>query len=128
MADYQVSQRKHRWFYSPIILIAMICVCVFFATNVVTLMRKNKDTRLLKDQASRELTELENRRQKLEADIASLESERGQEEVIRENFQVTKEGEGVVVIVDDTQKSEEVEEKEESFLEKIIPKKEEMEF
>jgi cell division protein FtsB len=127
MADYQVSQRKHKWFYSPIVLLVMIGVCIFFTTNVVTLVRKNKDTRLLRDQASRELTELENRRQKLETDIASLKSERGQEEVIRENFQVTKDGEGVVVIVDEEEKPVETEKKE-TFFEKIMPNRQEMEF
>ena len=106
----------------------MIGVCVFFASNMVTLIRKNNDTKLLKEQSSRELQELQTRQQRLESDIASLKSERGQEEIIRENFQVTKEGEGVVVIIDDTQKPEELEKKEKSFFQKIITGKEEMEF
>ena len=128
MADYQVTQKKHKWFHSPIVLFIMIGVCVFFASNMVTLIRKNNYTKLLKEQSSRELQELQTRQQRLESDIASLKSERGQEEIIRENFQVTKEGEGVVVIIDDTQKPEELEKKEKSFFQKIITGKEEMEF
>ncbi len=127
MADYQVSQKKTKWFHSPIVLLAMVGVCIFFGSNMITLIKKNKDTRQLKEQASRELLELQERKQKLESDIASLKSDRGQEEIIRENFQVTKEGEGVVVIVDEEEKPVE-EEKKENFLQRIIPSRQEMEF
>ena len=68
MADYQVTQKKHKWFHSPIVLFIMIGVCVFFASNMVTLIRKNNDTKLLKEQSSRELQELQTRQQRLESD------------------------------------------------------------
>lgn len=128
MTDYQVTQRKSKWFHSPIVLLVMVGVCIFFASNMVTLIRKNKDTRILKEQATRELEELELRKQKLEQDIASLKSERGQEEVIRQNFQVTKEGEGVVVIIDNESSEQEVEKKPETFFQRIIPKGDSPEF
>ena len=128
MADYQVSPKKQKWFQSPIVLFILIGVCIFFASNTMSLIKKNKDTKLLKEQASRELLELQTRQQKLEEDISALKSERGKEEVIRENFQVTKDGEGVVVIVGEEEKPEVPEKKSNSFFEKIIPKKQEMEF
>ncbi|MDQ5961803.1 MAG: hypothetical protein QG669_195 [Patescibacteria group bacterium] len=128
MADYQVSSKKPKWFHSPIVLLVLIGVCIFFASNMITLVKKNRDTRQLKEQASRELTELQVRKQKLEEDITSLKSERGQEEVIRENFQVTKDGEGVVVIIDNEKDSEEVEKKPENFFQRIIPKGDDLEF
>lgn len=128
MADYQVSQKKSKWFHSPIVLLVMVGICIFFGSNMITLIKKNKDTRQLKEQASRELLELQERKQKLESDISSLKSERGQEEIIRENFQVTKDGEGVVVIVEEEDSLKKATEKKESFFQKILPKKEEMKF
>lgn len=128
MADYQTLPKKAKWFHSPIVLLVMIGVCIFFTSNMITLIKKNKDTRQLKEQAARELDELQTRRQKLELDISSLKSERGQEEVIRENFQVTKEGEGVVVIVNEEEKKEEIKEEENSFFKKIITNGDGLEF
>lgn len=51
-------------------------------------------------QAEGERQELLERRAELENDIAHLQSERGIEEEIRDKFNVAKEGEEVVVIVD----------------------------
>lgn len=128
MADYQAIPKKNKWYHSPIVLMIIAVVCFFFASNMIGLVRKNKDTHVLKEQTSRELEELTARQQRLEEDIASLKSDRGQEEVIRENFQVTKEGEGVVVIINDESKTEPAEKKSKPFYLKIIPKKEEPEF
>jgi len=55
-----------------------------------------------KDMMAEELARLTERAAVLEADVAHLLSERGIEEEIRDRYQVAKEGEHVVVILDDT--------------------------
>lgn len=51
--------------------------------------------------AENKVTELEKEKEKLSTDISKLKTENGVEESIREKFPVAKEGENVIVIVDD---------------------------
>lgn len=54
----------------------------------------------LRGKAETRMHELEEREARLKADIASLKSDRGVEEALRETYGLGKEGEGVVVIVE----------------------------
>lgn len=52
-----------------------------------------------------ELEKLENNKQKLESSLSMLSTEFGEEQVIRDKFNVVKEGEGLIVIVDEKDSS-----------------------
>ena len=54
-----------------------------------------------RDIAKQKVMELEKGKAKLQADITKLESEKGIEGVLRENFGLAKEGEGLIVVVDE---------------------------
>lgn len=88
----------------------------------MSLVRKNRETAIAKEAARNELQSLEERQKKLEQDIKGLSTDKGIEKNIRQQFQVAKDGEGVVVIVNDDTKNtpdDSVPEKK-SFLEKVF--------
>jgi cell division protein FtsB len=66
-----------------------------------------------KNIAEKKVTELKQMKQELSENIASLNTEKGQEESIRDKFGFAKEGEEVVVIVEEKNEKEESEEDEE---------------
>lgn len=81
-------------------------VLIFCALLVVVLRgvwgvyEKERESRALREEAEAELRDLRVREAELHADISSLSTERGMEEVLRERFEFGKENEGVVVIVE----------------------------
>ena len=52
------------------------------------------------------ITELEKSKEKLNSDITKLKTEQGIEESIREKFGLAKEGENMILIIDDKNSSE----------------------
>ena len=61
---------------------------------------KYKETKENRDIVSRDLAELKERGEKIQEDITRLETARGIEEEIREQFGLVKEHEGVIVVVE----------------------------
>lgn len=61
---------------------------------------KERESRVLRLEAEGQLTDLERRENELRADIAELKTDRGIEEELRERYDLAREGEGVVVLVD----------------------------
>lgn len=83
--------------------------------------KKERDTRLRRIEQREVLDELEGREESLREEIERLSTERGIEEEVRSKFEVGKEGEEVVIIVDNPD-DEDVNKKEieKTFLQKIF--------
>ena len=62
--------------------------------------KKQQESRLLRKEAEMQLGALSKRQAQLDADIASLETDRGKEQVLREQYALAARGEGLIVIVD----------------------------
>ncbi len=79
---------------------------LFFALLVILLRgvwdvyQKEGDSRALRREAEVELHDLRLREVELRSEISSLSTERGREEALRHRFNVGKEDEGMVVIVE----------------------------
>ena len=83
------------------LLIAGLIVLVFFGTWAVwDVYWKERESRTFRMQAENELRDLSAREKNLAVSIASLETERGKEEALRDAYEVSRSGEGIVVIVD----------------------------
>ena len=115
MRDFQQKKRWRNILQSWPILILMIIVLVFFAWGIIGLMFKVQTTRENRKLAENKLIELQNKKEIFQTDVAKLESQSGIEESIREKFPVVKEGEGLILIVEDKNKIEEPKVKEEGF-------------
>jgi cell division protein FtsB len=97
-------QQKRKWRHilesKPILFILCILI-LFFAWSVFGLIDKMQDTIKNKKIASEKIQELQKEKEKLVSDIDKLKTDKGVEESIREKFGLAKEGEGVVVVVED---------------------------
>lgn len=92
------------------VIIFLSVLLIFFAWGVVGFMGKMSATSENREVAQNTLLEMELKRERLATEIAKLETEGGVEENIREKFGLGKEGEGLIVVVDDKNKVEVVEE------------------
>lgn len=84
----------------PVLVFLGILVLIF-AWSVFGFMGKMQITRENRKIAEEKLIELEKQKEKLLFDIAKLKTDEGVEESIRAKFGLVKEGEGVIVIIDD---------------------------
>ena len=87
----------YSWF--TITLIFVISVALIY--NVIGLIKKNKLTRENRQRAADQLASLEVRETELQSELDKLRTDRGIEETLRDKFGVVKEGEGLIIIVDD---------------------------
>lgn len=93
---------RHRSvFHSPAAIVIYFIAIVYLAFLVVRIAGKSREAGENRRIAEAELAELAARRESLAADIERLETDDGLEEAIREKFRVVKEGEGIVVIIDE---------------------------
>ena len=83
------------------ILGILAVVLVFFIWGVVGFIGKARETSRNKQIAEDKIAQLQKEKDKLSADITKLKTDQGIEESIREKFGLAKEGEGMIVVVDD---------------------------
>ena len=97
-------QHKRDWrdiMQSRPVLVFLIVLVFIFAWSVFGFMGKMKVTIENKKIAENQAIELKEKKDKLLSDITKLKTENGVEESIRTKFGLAKEGEGLIVIVDD---------------------------
>src|SRR3989344_5904824 len=74
---------------------------VFFAASGVWgVYQKERESGALRAQAENELAGLLEREARLKGDIARLETDRGMEEALRDQYALAGEGEGLIIIVE----------------------------
>jgi cell division protein FtsB len=93
-----------RFFQSKPVLVLLTLVLLVFVWNIFKLAGKMEETSKNRKMEEARIADLEKRKEKLTEDIQRLNTEQGKEEVIRENFSQAKEGEELIVIVEDQKK------------------------
>jgi cell division protein FtsB len=91
---------KKRIFSLPMLLILLV-VLIIICCSVFGLIKSNNKTRENRDLAFNQLASLQKREQELKSGIEKLKTADGMEENIRDKFRATKEGEELIVIVED---------------------------
>jgi len=89
-----------RLFGRRLILFALFVIIVFSVAGVWSAYKKERESRALRQEAEMQLGDLSKRQAQLDVDIASLETDRGKEQVLREQYALAARGEGLIVIVD----------------------------
>ncbi len=112
------KKKKNRFWYSPIVLFILLAVLVFFSFSIWGLFERYQQTTQLKKIAKEEYEQLSERIEDLNQDISELSTEEGKEGIIRVKYQVAKEGEKVLSIVEENQSAQEEEEGESEKLRK----------
>ena len=100
MFDFYERRRIKHWIYSWPTLVVLVIICIFLANGVWGVYKQERQTRINKNQRLSHFNDLKIRKDSLEEEINRLNTERGIEEEIRKKFEVAKEGEEVIVIVD----------------------------
>lgn len=101
MRNFQERKRHVRRLRSMLIAIILVVVIIFLSRSVFSLYKKNKITRETLGQSNGELDSLEERKFALEKELENLSTDRGVESVVRGKFNVAKEGERVITIIED---------------------------
>ncbi|MDO8659684.1 MAG: septum formation initiator family protein [Candidatus Parcubacteria bacterium] len=102
-------QQKHNFrsiLQSRPVLVFLAILALFFAWGVFGLMNKMSVTIENKRLTANKVAELQKQKEKLSVDIAKLKTESGVEENIRQKFGLVKEGENMIIVVDDQNKPE----------------------
>ncbi|MFA6520511.1 MAG: septum formation initiator family protein [Candidatus Paceibacterota bacterium] len=84
----------------PVLILFGIFI-LFFAWSVIGFWTKMYETGKNKKIAEDKVFQLEQQKQKLSSDINSLQTDEGKEKFFRENLGLAKEGEDLIVVVED---------------------------
>lgn len=123
MAEFQKKQTWQKVLYSKGSFIVILFLIGFMIYNIFSILPKLRETALNKNKALNQVESIQEQTATLTSRIEKLKTEQGIEDDIRSKFRVVKEGEGLIVIVDDPKK-EEVKQEESggfwSFLKKLF--------
>lgn len=98
--EFRNKQKARELLYSKITIAAILFFVVMLIPGVYSIYVKLGESGKDRKAAERELADLEEREQMLTQKVDQGKTERGLEEQIREKFNVAKEGESVIVLVD----------------------------
>lgn len=86
----------HSWFF----LIVLVLVLGFFVKSAYASFTKKRNADIEKDKYELKLNNLQDKKLNLEQKIEHLKTDRGIEEELRKRFNVTKEGEQIIKIIE----------------------------
>jgi cell division protein FtsB len=117
----RVKRKGKSKFYSKLIILALIVVIVFLARGTYGVYQKSQESREKLSVSEEKLFEMEEREESISKKIDKLNTESGIEEQIRRQYDVAKEGEEAIVIIqgDEIPITEEEKTRFEGFMEKF---------
>ena len=89
-----------RLFGKRLILLVLLALVALAAGAVWSAYEKERESAMLRMQAEVQLDDFSKRQAQLNTDIADLQTDRGREEVLREQYALAAQGEGLIVIVE----------------------------
>jgi cell division protein FtsL len=101
MKNFQQKRILQRVIHSWPVLIFLSFLVLFFAWGMIGFIGKMMETRENRQIIESKVKELQQDKEKLTSDMVKLSTEEGREESIREKFGLAKEGEGMIVIIED---------------------------
>lgn len=101
MKHFQEKHSFRKVLESKPVLILLFLLLLFFIWNMLSFWEKRNETQKKLDIVEKRVSELRDSEAKLNTDIDSLNTEKGIESNIREKYGLVKEGEQLIVVVDD---------------------------
>ena len=89
-----------RLFARRLALFALLLIVIGALSALWDVYKKEKESRILKEQAEAQLYNLTMQEDHLNGEIARLETARGREELLRANYEMAKEGENMIMIIE----------------------------
>jgi cell division protein FtsB len=103
MFDFHEKRKIRSLLYSKPVIAVLVLLSGFLAVSAYNRYEIAAETKERLEARQAELDKLEERAQMLEARVEHLKDERGVEEELRTRFDVAKEGEEVVIILEDAE-------------------------
>lgn len=100
MAEFQTKKDSKRIWHSPLMLFVLLFILLLFMYNMIGLLEKARDTSQKREMVLSQMNSITERQQIEEKNIAKLQTDSGIEETLRDKYHLVKEGEQMVVIVD----------------------------
>jgi cell division protein FtsB len=111
MRNFQKKGRLKYLMQSKLFLIFFGIVILAFIYSIFNFVGKTEEASRNRKIAENKIIELEKSKEKFNSDINKLKTEKGIEENIREKFGLAKEGENMILVVDDKNSAEMTQEK-----------------
>ena len=105
MKSFQQKRGFRNIIHSRPILALLGILVLIFAWSMIGFMNKMQMTIENRKIAEDKVAQLEEKKEKLSYDITRLKTDQGVEESIREKFGLAKEGEGLIIIIENKNKS-----------------------
>jgi len=102
MKEFQERRKIKRKIYSKTSLVILLILIILLARSTWSIYQKEKESKQNIVIANNEVAELQSRHDLLQSQVELLKTPTGQEEAIRQKYQVAKDGEDMVVIIDST--------------------------
>lgn len=109
MANFQRKKKVEKILYSKILIFVLFIIFCILLVGAIGMTRKAIEASKNRKNATEKLNELTQQKNLLEKQNNDLKTEKGIEENIRDKYRVVKNGEGLVIIVDDQNKTDESE-------------------
>ncbi len=106
MRSFQQKTKWRNFLQSKPVLVFLGLLILFFVYGMLGFIGKMEITKENRDIVKNKVAQLKKEKEKLSSDIEKLKTESGIEESIREKFGLAKEGEGLIVVVDDKNMTE----------------------
>ncbi len=101
MFDFHEKRRIKSWLYSHTSIAVLFVFIIFMSISILERFEKEREMAAKRAESAAELKQMRERAATLGAKVREAESQRGLEAEIRDRYDVAKEGEQVVVIVDE---------------------------
>lgn len=102
MKGFQEKRKFKKILYSNISIFLLLVVIVFLGRSLWSSWQKYSLTKNSREQSEAKLDELQRQRNLLEERTEKLDSDRGREEILRERYDIAKDGEELINIVEVT--------------------------
>lgn len=90
----------HKIIFSWITIIILILLSILLVRNIIDIYSKNTNANLRAQDAQKDLARIEERKYVLNENLLRIKTTRGIEEELRQRFDVAREGEHLLVIID----------------------------
>lgn len=101
-----VKHHKESFFHTRFWIVVLLFLVIIFGMNTLNMYKKYAHAKKIRDEVALELVNVQNNKEALERNIESLSTDRGKEAEVRDRYRVVKEGEQMILIVDNEDSEE----------------------
>jgi len=102
-----IRKHKESFFHTRFWIVVLTILCIILSISLIKIYKKYSHAKSIRDDYRAELVQTNEQKLILEKNIENLSTDRGLEFEIRDRYRVVKQGEQMILIVDNTKKPDE---------------------